>query len=348
MGELPITLTRHIIEQKLGDPASTEEFAAIMAQFALTAKIIARDVSQAGLIDVLGSTGETNIQGETVQKLDRKANETFVRAFQYSGSVRTLISEEMERPLHIGGGASGRRPGQYALFFDPLDGSSNIDVNAVVGSIFSVHRLADSTTVALDGELLKRGTEQVAAGYALYGPSTQLLYTCGAGVHQFTLDPGIGEFVLSASNLRMPSRGRVYSVNEGNYRKWPATVQQFVEYLRERDPATNRPYSSRYSGCLVADVHRLLFTGGIYLYPGELGKPDGKLRLMYEAAPLALLVEQAGGGATTGTDRILDIRPTALHQRVPLFIGSREELMLAEEFIRGLRGAAVAATAVTK
>src|SRR5919201_3377518 len=176
MAELPITLTRHIIEQKFGDPAATEEFAAIMAQFALAAKIISRDVSQAGLIDLLGATGQTNVQGETVQKLDRKANEAFVRAFQYSPSVRTLISEEMERPLQLAAGSSGKRPGQYALFFDPLDGSSNIDVNAVVGSIFSVHRLSESTSVGMDGELLKVGAEQVAAGYALYGPSTQLVY----------------------------------------------------------------------------------------------------------------------------------------------------------------------------
>jgi fructose-1,6-bisphosphatase I len=337
MGELPITLTRHIIEHKLDDPASTEEFAAIMAQFAVAAKIIARDVSQAGLIDLLGATSETNVQGETVQKLDRRANETFVRAFQYSGSVRTLISEEMERPLHIGGGASGRRTGHYALFFDPLDGSSNIDVNAVVGSIFSVHRLADSTTVAKDGELLKTGTEQVAAGYALYGPSTQLVYTYGAGVHQFTLDPGIGEFVLSGSNLTMPPRGKIYSVNDGNYRKWPASVQQFVEHFREIDPASKRPYTSRYSGCLVADVHRLFSGGGVYLYPGEVNKPDGKLRLMYEAAPLGFIVEQAGGAASNGNERILDIRPKALHQRVPLFIGSREEITLAEQFIQGRR-----------
>jgi fructose-1,6-bisphosphatase I len=343
MAELPITLTRHIIEQKLGDPAATEEFAGIMAQFALAAKIIGRDVSQAGLIDLLGVTGETNVQGETVQKLDRKANEAFVRAFQYSASVRTLISEEMERPLHLGGGTHGKRPGQYALFFDPLDGSSNIDVNAVVGSIFSVHRLADSTTVAMDGELLKTGAEQVAAGYALYGPSTQIVYTGGHGVHQFTLDPGIGEFVLSGTNLRMPSRGKLYSVNEGNYRKWPPGVQQFVDYLRDKDPATKRPYTARYSGCLVADVHRLLSGGGIYLYPGEVGKVEGKLRLMYEAAPLAFIVEQAGGAASTGTQRVLDVRPTALHQRVPLFIGSRDEVGLAEQFVQGRQPAAARA-----
>jgi fructose-1,6-bisphosphatase I len=300
--------------------------------------MIARDMSRAGLIDVLGTTGDVNIQGEVVQKLDQKANDAFVRAFEYSGSVRTLISEEMEKPLQVGAGhlPAGARRGNYALFFDPLDGSSNVDVNAVVGSIFSVHRTGGRPE-SPDGDLLKPGTEQVAAGYVLYGPSTVLVYTTGAGVHQFTLDPSIGEFVLSATRLKMPARGKIYSANEGNYRKWAPGMQRFVDYLREKDAATGRPYSSRYSGCLVADVHRLLTVGGVYLYPAEGGKPEGKLRLMYEAAPLAFIVEQAGGAASMGTQRISEIQPTTLHQRVPLIIGSRDDVRLAEEFLQGKR-----------
>ena len=332
---MPITLTRHIIEEQAGEPATTGEFAAIMAQFALAAKLIARDMSHAGLIDVLGVTGDVNVQGEAVQKLDQKANESFIRAFEYSGSVRTLISEEMEKPLHVGGQLpTGMRHGNYALFFDPLDGSSNVDVNGVVGSIFSVHRVSDGSGPVPDSDLLKIGAEQVAAGYALYGPSTVLVYTRGTGVHQFTLDPGIGEFVLSSDCLKMPARGKVYSANEGNCRKWSPQMQRFIAYLQERDPPTRRPYSSRYSGCLVADVHRLLTTGGIYLYPSEEGKMEGKLRLMYEAAPLAFIVEQAGGTASSGIQRISQIRPTRLHQRVPLIIGSREDVELAEQFIK--------------
>jgi fructose-1,6-bisphosphatase I len=334
----PVTLTRHIIEEQAGEPATTGEFAAIMAQFALAAKVIARDMSHAGLIDVLGLTGETNVQGEAVQKLDQKANDSFVRAFEYSGSVRTLISEEMDNPLHVGGELpAGVRHGNYALFFDPLDGSSNVDVNAVVGSIFSVHRVSDLASAVPDADLLKPGSEQVAAGYVLYGPSTVLVYTRGAGVHQFTLDPGIGEFVLSNDCLKMAARGKLYSVNEGNRRKWSQGVQRFIAHLQERDAATGRPYSGRYSGCLVADVHRLLSAGGVYLYPAEEGKAEGKLRLMYEAAPLAFIVEQAGGSASTGMQRILDVQPTKLHQRVPLIIGSPEDVRLAEDFIQGKR-----------
>jgi fructose-1,6-bisphosphatase I len=206
-----------------------------------------------------------------------------------------------------------------------------------VGSIFSIHRVQSHLQTDLETGFLKPGSDQLAAGYVLYGPSTVLVYTCGAGVYQFTLDRGIGEFVLSGSRLKMPSRGKVYSANEGNYDKWPRGVQQFVDYLRDKDPATGRPYASRYSGCLVADVHRFLTSGGVYLYPGEISKPEGKLRLMYEAAPLGFIIEQAGGLASTGTERIGGITPTAVHQRVPLIIGSREDVGRAEECIQGKR-----------
>lgn len=338
MNRPAVTLTRHILESRSGESTATGEFSTIMAQIALAAKIIHRDVSLAGLIDVWGGTGEVNIQGEAVQKLDQKANETFVRVFEYYGGlVRTLVSEEMDKPLSVGSALpSGKSPGKYALFFDPLDGSSNTDVNGSLGSIFSVHRLEDQATES-GAELLKTGSEQIAAGYVLYGPSTVLVYTYGAGVYQFTLDPGIGEFVLAAGPLRIPARGKVYSVNEGNYPKWPKGAQRFLDYLKEKDLASGRPYSSRYSGCLVADVHRLLTAGGVYLYPAEAEKAEGKLRLMYEAAPLALVVEQAGGKASTGAQRIAEIRPTTVHQRVPLIIGSPDDVQAAEDFLQGRR-----------
>lgn len=308
-----------------------------MSQIALATKTIACDLREAGLIDVLGLTGATNVQGEAVQKLDQMANETFVQVFQgYGRLVRTMVSEEMEKPLDLPGGQGESRREKYVLFFDPLDGSSNVDVDATVGSIFSVHRVPPQPGPD-SRDLLKPGSEQVAVGYALYGPSTVLVYTCGKGVHQFTLDHGIGEFVLSASQLKMPPRGKVYAANEGNYPRWSAGTKRFVDYLREKDAATGRPYSTRYSGCLVADVHRLLVVGGVYLYPSEANKPGGKLRLMYEAAPLALLVERAGGKASTGTETITGIRPESVHQRVPLIIGSQQDVSMAEEFIQGRR-----------
>ncbi len=337
LSQTAVTLTRHILEEQAAHPEATGEFSTIMAQIALAAKLIARNLSQAGLIDVLGLTGETNVQGEAVQKLDRKSNEAFVRAFEYYGGlVRTLVSEEMDQPFQVSSLPPGKR-GKYALFLDPLDGSSNVDVNATVGSIFSVHKVGEQAGRDANTDLLKTGSEQVAAGYILYGPSTILVYTDGGGVHQFTLDPEIGEFVLSVRLVRMPSKGKVYSVNEGNYGKWSRGMQRFVDYLREKDPAGGRPYSSRYSGCLVADVHRLLTTGGVYLYPAEAGKSEGKLRLMYEAAPLAFIVEQAGGSASTGTEPISKLQPTTVHQRVPLIIGSREDVGSAEQFIQGQR-----------
>lgn len=325
----PITLTRHIIEEQGLHPQATGEFSIIMSQVALAGKMIARDLRKSGLIDILGTTGETNVQGEEVQKLDAKANELFVRAFEYSEIVKTLISEEMENPFVIGG---AKHTGKYAVFFDPLDGSSNIDVNAPLGSIFSIH-LSSSEEKEIETSLLKSGSQQVAAGYILYGPSVNLVYTCGKGVHQFVLDAGIGEFLLTDSHIQMPARGKIYSINEGNCRKWNQGTQDFIRHLQESDPATSRPYSSRYTGCLAADVHRILLKGGLYLYPGEIKKPDGKLRLMYEAAPLSFVVEQAGGIGSTGRERINDLHPRALHQRVPLVIGSREDVELAEKFM---------------
>ncbi len=334
MGPFPVTLTRYIIEKQAAHPGATGEFSALMTQIGLVGKLIAQDLRRAGLINVLGVTGETNIQGEAVKKLDELANETFIKVFQYSGLVCALASEEMDKPVHL---PENWPHGKYMLLFDPLDGSSNTDVNMPLGTIFSVLRYDGKGGMPSEPELIRRGTQQVAAGYIMYGSSTMLVFTAGQGVHGFTLDPGVGEYVLSHEGIRIPPIGKVYAVNEGNYHKWPAGIRQFVDYLKGHDKATGRPYSSRYSGCMVADVHRILLGGGIYLYPGETDKPEGKLRLLYEANPLAMVVEKAGGRASTGTMRILEVEPKGLHQRVPLIIGSREEVSLAEEFVQGRR-----------
>mgnify|MGYP001619907734 FL=1 len=326
------TLTRFIIETQAGYPAARGEFSALLAQVGLAGKMIANDLRRAGLINILGLTGTTNVQGEAVKKLDELANETFIKVFQYSGLVCALASEEMEKPIHL---PENWPHGKYMLLFDPLDGSSNTDVNMPLGTIFSVLRFNGDGALPAESELVRKGIEQVAAGYLMYGSSTMLVFTSGKGVHGFTLDPGIGEYLLTHENIRIPPRGKVYCTNEGNYYTWPEGTRKYLDYLRAADKATGRPYSSRYSGCLAADVHRILLGGGIYLYPGETDKPEGKLRLLYEANPLALVVEQAGGSASTGTQRILDVEAKALHQRVPLLIGSAEDVATAEAFIQG-------------
>ncbi len=302
-----------------------------MSQIGLVGKMIAHDLRRAGLINILGLSGETNIQGEAVKKLDELANETFIKVFRSSGLVCALASEEEEKPILL---PQSSPRGKYMLLFDPLDGSSNTDVNMPLGAIFSILRWEGSTAPA-DRDLVRGGREQVAAGYMLYGSSTMLVYTTGQGVSGFTLDPGIGEYILSHEGIKMPSRGSIYATNEGNYQKWPPAMQQYVDQLKIKDKAKGRPYNGRYSGCLVADVHRVLLSGGIYLYPAEIDKPEGKLRLLYEASPLAMVVEQAGGLASTGSQRILDLVPTALHQRVPLLIGSREDVLEVETALKG-------------
>jgi fructose-1,6-bisphosphatase I len=332
MTKFPVTLSQFIIEGQAGHREATGEFSLLLTQIGLVGKLIARDLRRAGLLNILGTTGKTNVQGETVKKLDEIANDAFVRAFEHGGLVSVLASEEMEKPLILSQHAS---KGKYMLLFDPLDGSSNTDVNMPLGAIFSVLRQDGTGGAATEAQLLRKGSEQVAAGYLLYGASTMLVCTVGQGVYGFTLEPSIGEYLLSHDRIRIPAKGTVYAVNEGNYHKWPAGTQQYVDRLKHTDKAAGRPYSGRYSGCFVADVHRLLLGGGIYLYPGEKNKPEGKLRLLYEASPLALVVEQAGGKATTGTTRILDVQPRALHQRVPLLIGSPEDVEEAEACMQG-------------
>ena len=333
MQPFPITLTRHIIQSQAVHPGATGEFSALMAQIGLVGKMIAHDLRRAGLINVLGTTGATNVQGETVKKLDEIANDAFLRVFQHSGLVCALASEEMDKPVHL---PENWPTGKYMLLLDPLDGSSNTDVNMPLGTIFSILR-HDGKGLPSESELICKGTHQVAAGYLMYGSSTVLVLTSGHGVHGFTLDPGVGEYYLSHENIHIPDKGQVYAVNEGNAQKWPAGTRKFLDYLKGKDKPTGRPYAARYSGCLVADVHRVLLGGGLYLYPAETDKPEGKLRLLYEANPLAMVVEQAGGKASNGMQRILDVEPKSLHQRVPLIIGSRDDVTLAEDFILEVR-----------
>ena len=333
MNRKAFTLARFITETQAGYPAATGEFSALLVQIGLAGKILTRDLRRAGLLDILGATGETNVQGEAVKKLDTIANETLIKVFQHTGLVCALASEEMEKPLFL---SENWPHGKYMLLFDPLDGSSNTDVNMPMGTIFSVLHYEGAAGPAAE-DLVRGGTQQVAAGYLMYGSSTVLVFTSGKGVHEFTLDPDLGEYLLSKEGIRMPMKGAVYSANEGNACKWVPGVRRFIDYLKEADKPTARPYTLRYSGCLVADVHRLLTGGGIYLYPAETNKPEGKLRLLYEANPLAMVVEQAGGRASTGVERILAITPQALHQRVPLLIGSGDDVAMAEAFIQGKR-----------
>ncbi|NWF73655.1 MAG: class 1 fructose-bisphosphatase [Nitrospirae bacterium] len=334
MGQFPLTLGRFMAQKQAAHPGASKELFTLLSQVGLVGKHIAQDLSRAGLIDILGTTGEINVQGETLKKLDEIANQTFLKVFDQSGLVCALASEEMEKPILF---PENWPQAKYMLLFDPLDGSSNTDCNMPLGAIFSVVKSASNDRMPTEDDLVRKGTEQVAAGYLLYGSSTMLVYTVGQGVQGFTLDPGIGEYLLSHQQVQIPVRGKVYSVNEGNYHKWATGTKQYVDYLKISDTATGRPYSGRYSGCLVADVHRILLDGGIYLYPGELTRPEGKLRLLYEANPLAWVVEQAGGRASTGTLRILDVEAKQLHQRVPLIIGSAGDVRDAEEFTQGRR-----------
>ena len=327
-----ITLTRHLLMEQQASPGATGEFSLLMAQISVAVKTIAHEIMRAGIVDILGATGEINVQGEMTQKLDQIANDAFLEAFEYGQLVSELVSEELEQPEPIVGNAE---KGKYVIFVDPLDGSSNIDVNVTIGSIFSVHRRPPN----VQGEELKKalhipGSQQVAAGYALYGPSTLLIYTTGHGVNCFTLDPRIREFICTHENIRIPKRGNIYSINEGRRNEWLPPTRGYVDYVQQSDKATKRPYSGRYVGSLVADFHRTLIKGGIFLYPADPKNKDGKLRLMYECAPMAMIMEQAGGRASNGTQRILDLVPTALHQRTPFLVGSEEDVKLAESFYK--------------
>jgi fructose-1,6-bisphosphatase I len=335
MSQIGIPLNRHIMEQQRGYPGATGDFTSLLTQIALAAKIISREVSKSGLVNILGFTGEKNVQGEAVKKLDVFAKEKMIEALTYSGRVCVMGSEEDAEPIAL---PPEVPRGHYVVLFDPLDGSSNIEAAITIGTIFSIHR---RTSAGPDGtleDLLQPGHKQVAAGYVVYGSSTMLVYTTGKGVDGFTLDPSVGEFLLSHPNIQTPSHGNTYSANEGNYPYWHPDMQRYMDYIHEKDPASKRPYTSRYVGSLVADFHRTLLYGGVFLYPADSKDPKtptGKLRLLYEASPLAMVIQAAGGKASTGTENILDVQPHQLHQRVPLVIGSRAEVELAEDFLQG-------------
>ncbi len=320
------TLSRHVLQQLQSFSADAQDLSALMNRIGLAAKLIARRLSRAGLMEnVLGFTGDVNIQGESVKKMDVYANEVFISVFKQSGLVCRLASEEMDDPYYI---PENCPIGRYTLLYDPIDGSSNVDININVGSIFAI-RQQEGEDDGSAQDLLQSGRKQIAAGYVLYGPSTMLVYSIGKGVHAFTLDPSLGEFILSSENIRIPDHGPVYSVNEGNCWQWEESIRDYVRYVHRHEG-----YTARYSGALVGDIHRILFQGGVFLYPGTVKKPQGKLRLLYESSPLAYLIEQAGGRASTGTQNILDVVPDQLHARTPLIIGSKEDVALVESFIQ--------------
>ncbi len=326
-----LTLQQFILQQERLHPEATGEFTKLLTDIALATKMINAEVIRAGLVDILGYTGRENVHGEKVQRLDQFAHETLKNVLGRTGQLAVLVSEEDE---DIVPAPEDQPAGKYVLNFDPLDGSSNINANVNIGTIFSVLARVTREGRGTLQDCLQPGHRQLCAGYVMYGSSTMLVYTAGHGVHGFTFEPTIGEFLLSHPEIRTPPRGRIYSVNEGNYFRWADGPKRYVDWLKIDDPATRRPYSARYAGSLVADFHRNLLYGGIFLYPGDRRNPLGKLRVLYEAAPLAFVAEAAGGAASDGRRRILDIEPTAIHQRTPLFLGSREDVRECEQFIQ--------------
>ena len=324
-----ITIERFILEQEKLHPQATGDLTNLLYDIAFAAKVISGYVRRAGLVDVLGAYGRTNVQGEEQQKLDVIANETMKQALINTGRVCVIATEEQEDVIPV---ADGERSGKYAIVFDPLDGSSNIDVNVSIGTIFSIHARVSQGGPGTLADCLQPGSRQVAAGYVIYGSSTVLVYTAGNGVHLFTLDPTIGEFRLGDHDIKTPAVGKYYSVNESYYQRWTNGYRRVVQEFKGVENGANRKVA-RYIGSLVADFHRNLLAGGIFLYPADVTAPRGKLRLLYEAAPLALIAEQAGGAATDGQQRILDIVPTELHQRTPLLIGSRDDVAYVERAV---------------
>ena len=340
ISKVGITITQHILDQERQNPEATGAFTHLLNELIVAAKVISREVNKAGLTDILGATGDLNIQQEEVQKLDVFANRVIIERMQHIGQLCCMGSEELADLIEI----PDKYPkGNYILLFDPLDGSSNIDVNVSIGTIFGIYRkVSDDVNVDYTvSDVLQPGIKQVAAGYFLYGSSTMMVYSTGDGVHGFTLYPSVGEFLLSHPGIRIPEKGKIYSVNEGYYGYWDEKTKALVDYFKTKDKETGRPYKARYVGSLVADFHRNLLKGGIFMYPADQKdprKPSGKLRLMVEANPLAMVVKEAGGYASDGYGPILEIQPKELHQRTPLYIGSRKDVEVAEAFISGKRG----------
>lgn len=324
------TLGEFIIEKQTDFPGSTGEFSSLLSAIRLASKIVNQQVNKAGLMShILGSAGSENIQGEDQQKLDVFANNQFIKALKGRQVICGIASEENDEFIPI------NNDGRYIVSMDPLDGSSNIEVNVSIGTIFSIyHRITAVGTQVRAEDFLQKGNKQVAAGYVIYGSSTMLVYTTGNGVNGFTYDPGIGVYFLSHPNMKFPKQGKIYSMNEGNFNRSSKGIQNFIKYSQEEDTATKRPYTGRYIGSLVADFHRNLIKGGIYLYPATTDSPEGKLRLLYECNPLAFIAEQAGGKASNGKQRILDVEPKSLHQRCPYFVGTTDVVTKLEEFLK--------------
>ncbi len=327
------TLGEFVVEKQQDFPHATGELSSLFASIRLAAKVVNREINKAGLADITGAVGSENIQGEAQQKLDLYANEKFKAALEVRGQVCGIASEEEDEAVLFDRDSNANA--KYVVLMDPLDGSSNIDVNVSVGTIFSIYRrISPVGAPPTEEDFLQPGTEQVAAGYIIYGSSTMLVYTTGNGVHGFTYDPSIGVFCLSHENMMIPDDGKIYSINEGNYVKFPMGVKKYIKYCQENVPEDGRPYTSRYIGSLVADFHRNLLKGGLYLYPSTASYPSGKLRLLYECNPMAFLIEQAGGLASDGANRIMTLKPTELHQRVPFFVGSKKMVEKVEQYMR--------------
>jgi fructose-1,6-bisphosphatase I len=312
MAQLGMDLNRFILEEERRHPLATGSLTLALTAVETATKIISANVRMAGLANILGKIDKVNVQGEEVQKLDEMSNNLLIQHLSDSGQFYGLASEELDDAIFPENGVGGK----YVIAFDPLDGSSNIDVNVNIGTIFSIHKAEKEN----EEDFLQEGTKQVAAGYVVYGSSTMLVYTTGNGVNGFTLDPSVGMFLLSHPNIRLPNKGKIYSINEGNYTKWDAPLKRYIDVLKQRET------KARYIGSMVADVHRTLIKGGIFAYPADKKNKQGKLRLLYEASPMSFLIEQAGGRATTGKDEILSIKPDSLHQRVPVFLGSRDDI----------------------
>ncbi len=326
------TLVEFINDKQIEYPGATGDLTRLLNDITIAAKIVNREIRIAGLADINGRHGSTNIQGEDQQKMDVFANDHFINALKHGGQCAAIASEENEDLIIFGNAYS--QQGKYVVAMDPVDGSSNIEVNVPIGTIFSIYkRVTPEGSSASVEDLLQKGRNIVAAGYVIYGSSTILVYTTGNGVNGFTYDPSVGLFFLSHPDMRIPEEGTIYSINEANYIYFPEGVKRYIKYCQVDDKATHRPYNTRYIGSLVSDVHRNLVRGGIFIYPGNAKNPTGKLRLLYECAPMAFIIEQAGGKASNGFHQILDIEPYGIHQRVPLFIGSKKMVEKAEEFM---------------
>jgi fructose-1,6-bisphosphatase I len=325
------TLGQFIVEKQADIPFAKGELSRLLRDLGIAAKIVNREINKAGLIDILGQAGTVNVQGESQQKLDIYANEQFIAALKNGGECCIVASEENEEIIMLDTDFSAEA--KYIVAIDPLDGSSNIDINVSVGTIFSIYRRQSTEGRATLADVLQKGINQVAAGYIIYGTSTMLVYTTGKGLNGFTLDPSIGEFCLSHPDMKIPENGYIYSINEGNYINFPMGVKSYIKFCQEEDKFTHRPYSSRYVGSMIADVHRSIIKGGIFIYPATTAAPSGKLRLVYECNPMSFIIEQAGGRATNGQKRIMELDVNSLHQRTAIFIGSNQMVLKAESFL---------------